>query len=306
MIGCRAAGLTLGLVLLASSLGAATADAQRQEIRGIYADEARTRRRAAERLIALGQSSVPLVDPFESGCIRASAFPPHCRNFDRALTATVQILDAVATRGADTANAAKDLLWRMLHSPAGDVFGELEQRDEWERTDADALRRRARTAVERLMAIRANLGEREVARRATARAADGGRRWYLLRNCAGGSMYAACQYGSYLFGGDSRRPSFRLIRHDDSDNFGAGVTVGLSFVGPQRAVGLARAEGGFGGDLTALTFYRLGATQAPLCTLVATEGVRRLLDDWQRYVTIRADDCQAAARDARIRFTTYR
>lgn len=305
MIGRRAAGLMLGLVLLASSLGAATAAAQRQEIRGIYADDARTRSRAAERLIALGQSSVPLVDPFESGCIRASAFPPHCRNFDRALTATVEILDAVAARGADTANAAKDLLWRMLHSPAGDVFGELEQRDEWERTDADALRRRAHTAMERLMAIRANLGERAVSRRATARATDGGRRWYLLRNCAGGSMYAACQYGSYLFGADSG-PSFRLIRHDDRDNFGAGVTVGLSFVGPERAVGLVSAEGGFGGDLTTLTFYRMGARQAPLCTLVAAEGARRLLDDWQRYVSIRTDDCRAAARDARIRFTSYR
>jgi len=303
------AALLLGAALLWSALGAACGGAgggaPPQHAAALYSDDSATRARAAEQLIALGQAGVPHVDPFESACIRSDSFPYRCRNFDRALALTVTILEAVAAAGGDTVNPAKDLLWHMVYSPAGDVFDELGQRDEWARTDAEALRRRALAALGRLMTIRADLGASDVARHAVARAEEGARRWYLLTNCAGATMSAGCNYGSYLFRGDGQLVSFRLIRYDDPDNFGAGFTLSLSFMDREGRLGLARAVGGFGGDLVTLTLYRLGEVQAPLCTLVAADAARELLDHWRRYVTVATPGCRVAERDARVQIRTY-
>lgn len=297
---------TMTLLLCATSSAAApprtAVNSLQHDAAALYADDEPSRARAVRQLIAAGRASVPLIDPFESGCILTDVLPARCRNFDRALDSTVTVLEAVATDDRGDTNPAKDLVWRMLHEPAVDVFAELRQRPEWNRTDWQALRDRAAKTLERLLAVRSDLGWEEASRRAVAHAERAGRSWHLLRNCAGATMLAGCNYGSYVFAGEGRLVSFRPIPHGDRDNFGAGVKLRLSFLDGKGRLGMARATGGYGGDLVTLTFYRLDDQQVPLCVLSAQHSPGRLLDRWTRYVAVTATGCRALDRDARVSF----
>jgi len=42
-------------------------------------------------------------------------------------------------------------------------------------------------------------------------------------NCAGSTVSTGCTYASYLFGGNAKLISFRLISYDNRDNVGAGL-----------------------------------------------------------------------------------
>jgi hypothetical protein len=298
----RAAGLVLA-VMLAGAVGERAAGSSLQQpAEALYADDASVRSRAAQQLIAAGQASVRVIDPFESPCFSSERPPASCRNFDHAFASTISILHTVAAKtGSDKANPAKELLWQIVHSPSRDFFDELGRRAEWKRTDGGALRARATQALDALLTVPADLGEKAASRLAVAHARRAGRSWHLLRNCSGTAMVAGCNYGSYLFSGDGQRISFRLIRYDARDNFGAGMTLRLSFVDAEGRIGLARAAGGFGGDLLSLTFYRLGEEQAALCSLSASgDDARRLLEKWQRYVAVAPAGCRAVATDDRV------
>lgn len=273
----------------------------------LYADDAAVRSEAAARLIEFGQASVELLDPFESGCLDSEPPPARCANFDLALDLTIAILDSVATRtqgaGRGEPNPAKDMLWRITHANVGDPF-DLDLLPAWQRTDGARLRERALAALDRLMSLPVTISAEDAGRLALATAALNGGRWYILSNCAGGSMYSGCNYGSYVFDQAASLISVRIIRYDDPDNVGSGVQLALDAIG--ESIGIVQASGGFGGATEQLIFYRLTSDQRPLCRLTAPDLSHHLLQSYDRFVVVDASGCTATSRGEELELVNFR
>jgi hypothetical protein len=280
--------------------GAEQLDAS-QNVAALYQNDSGARAVAAERLVARGQAAVPLLDPFESGCIRSDSFPVRCQNFDRALDQTITILSRIAGNSRDSANLAKDLLWRLLHAHTGDAFEDLSQRAEWQRTNADALRKHAADILDSLMALPAHLSEAEVRARGAAQVQNSQVHWYLVSNCAGEAMNLGCNYGSYLFAADGRPVSFRMIRWDQLENPGGGTRLALILPAGPATIGVVHAVGGFGGDVERLVFYRLDSQQAPLCLVETARTTGHLLQRYSRYVSVDQRGCRVIRRNQQLR-----
>ncbi len=274
----------------------------------LYADAPQQRSAAARRLITIGQNAVPYIDPFKSGCLDPATRPARCKNYDKALREIIAALERIAVEhepaGVTERNAAKDLLWTMLNDPAEDAF-DLEAHVGRDPAVGAGLKQFARASLDRAMSIPDDLREEEASRRAVGRAQDQELGWYLLENCAGASMYAGCNYGSYVFSRDGTRASFRLIHHEDRDSVGAGVTVELFLDAGLKHVGYLRARGGFGGGGERLVFYRLRPNQTPLCALISSDSQRDVLSSHRKFVSVSVDGCKSLQENSDLTLEDY-
>ena len=295
-------------LLVACACTRASEPAPRTPGEGLWSDDAAERATAAAELERRGAESIRSLDPSASGCLGDEPRPPRCRNYDRFLEASVEVVRRLVARETagvhPGARPARDLLWRIVHAADVDPF-DLSADPAWVRTDGPALRRRAVDSLDRALDIPETLPESEISRRAVARADRNGRRWYVVAECAGGSMLAGCTYASFVFGPPGERPWYRLVRHDAAESPGAEVRIALRWIGAPAGVGALDARGGFGGDLERVVLYRLGPETRPLCELRTESGRFDLIREVDHLVTIGADGCRAGSLPPGILLTRF-